>query len=225
MFNVFYDLQTGYITGYQEGDAINEEGVLVVSSLDNLQRKRVNPQTKQLQDKVENLIGEPRSLALYREAVKSPSGCFVEIGVYKGGSAWYLLQAAKELNRSLHLYDTFTGIPYKDDIDPTPVNCFNDVNADEVKNYLPGAVFHIGVFPETLTDDISDISFVHFDGDQYRGVKDVKKYLWPRLVKGGKIFFDDSSLHGGMAGVNKAIDEEFPDYKIHDEVKMKYVEK
>lgn len=223
MFNIFSN-EVGRIIAYQEGnEAIIAPNVLNLENVINIKNKRIFE--GKLVDMPENLIGENRAEALYHEAIKSKNGCFIEIGVYKGGSAWYLLQAAKILGRQLHLFDTFKGIPYQSEDDITPVGCFGDVNVDDVKNYLKGAHFHVGTFPATLPEDLGDISFIHFDGDQYQGVKDVKKYLWPKLVSGGKIFFDDSSYHGGMHGVNKAIDEDFPDYKIHPDVKMKYVVK
>src|SRR6516225_9812716 len=50
------------------------------------------------------------------EYVKAaPPGCFVEVGVFRGGTAWYLSQIAQKQQRALYLYDTFKGIPYKDE--------------------------------------------------------------------------------------------------------------
>jgi hypothetical protein len=224
MFNIFYNTDTGYIHSYHEGAPLICEGVVQAETLD-IKNKRVDPDTKQIIDMPENLVGEQRCMALYHEAVRTPEGSIIEIGVYKGGSAWYLSRAAKKKHCKLHLFDTFEGIPYQSKYDETPVGCFGDVDLEKVKAYLPRATFHVGVFPKTLpaSVQIEPIAFVHFDGDQYQGVKDVKTYLWPCLVSGGKIFFDDSSLHGGMTGVNKAIDEDFPQYKIHEYVRMKYV--
>ena len=40
-------------------------------------------------------------------ASRAPMGAIVEVGVYKGGTAWHLAR----LGRPLYLYDTFEGMP------------------------------------------------------------------------------------------------------------------
>lgn len=233
MFNIHYNKDTGRIISYQDNGFPTHYtqmppncDLLSIDNYQNLDGLRVDLNTKQLVQKTKTLIGEDRAEALAKEASECPPGCFIEIGVYRGGSAFHLLGVANKQKRILHLYDTFTGIPYADSIDLTPVGTFSDTNVDEVRALLPEAMFHIGVFPDTLTDDIQNIAFVHFDGDQYQCTKAMKELLWPRMVSGGKIFFDDSSFHGGMEGVNVAIEEDFPGMiKEHTEVKMKYVVK
>ena len=51
-------------------------------------------------------------LELAATAKTTPAGCFVEVGVWKGGSASYLTEVAEQQNREIFLYDTFTGIPF-----------------------------------------------------------------------------------------------------------------
>lgn len=233
MFNVHYRRETGRIISYQETDEptpleqlpelcdqLSLEKPVDINGL------KVDTKKKILITKHITLIGEDRAEAMAKMAEGTPTGCFVEIGVYKGGSAFYLQQVATKQGRKLHLFDTFTGIPYQEEIDDTPVGCFSDTSLNEVKTYLPKAIFHVGVFPETLTDDVEDIAFVHFDGDQYRCTKAIKTHIWPRMVSGGIIVFDDSCFHGGLRGVNKALEEDF-EGKLREEtdVKMLYVVK
>ena len=40
--------------------------------------------------------------ALIRRAKVSPQGNFVEVGVYKGGTAWHLSKLAEEQNRKIY---------------------------------------------------------------------------------------------------------------------------
>ncbi len=120
-----------------------------------------------------------------------PAGCFVEFGVYKGGSAWRLNEIVKAQGREFHLYDTFTGIPFADACDQFPVNHFGDASLGNVREAIPNAVFHVGVFPETFNEDIGPIAFCHIDADQYRSIKAGWEKFSPLMVPGGVMIFDD----------------------------------
>lgn len=133
----------------------------------------------------------------------TPDGCIVEVGVYKGGSAWALQQVAR--GRTLHLFDTFTGIPEKSEGDNLSIGQFNDANVDLVREALPEAKIHVGVFPATLSDDIQDIAFVHVDCDQQATCRSAIALLWPRIVPGGVMAFDDYPFEG----IKKAIHDAF----------------
>lgn len=133
----------------------------------------------------------------------APDGLILEIGVYKGGSAYALNEVAK--GRTLHLFDTFTGIPEKSPVDQIHVGAFNDAVLSEVLPLFPDAVFHVGKFPDTLTDDVTGIAFVHVDCDQYLTCKLAIETLWPRMIEGGVMAFDDYPFEG----IKKAIHEKF----------------
>lgn len=135
-----------------------------------------------------------------------PPGPFVEVGVYKGGSAWHLATLAAKQGRALHLFDTFTGIPHKSHWDQHEIGDFGDADFETVKAAIPDARFHVGVFPETLPGDLWDIAFAHIDCDQYRSIKSACICLWPRMAPGGIMLFDD---YGSIAAANKAVDEFF----------------
>lgn len=140
-------------------------------------------------------------------AAGTPPGRFVEVGVWQGGSAQFLYEVAQFQKRSLHLFDTFTGIPHASAFDMHKVGDFSEgVNLEAMQKVMPQAAFHSGVFPATLPSWLDRIAFVHEDADQYQSTKDVIAHLWPRLIKGGVMLFDDYWTTD-CPGSRKAIDE------------------
>jgi O-methyltransferase len=133
-----------------------------------------------------------------------PSGAFVEVGVYQGGSACALSELARKQNRSLYLYDTFCGIPWKSSVDSHNVGDFADCSATSVQNACPGAYVVTGVFPASAIA-MGPVAFAHLDCDQYRSYHEAIDYLLPRMVKGGILWFDDSpDLEGARLAVSEA---------------------
>lgn len=162
--------------------------------------------------------GRPKSrieheqlLALEELAKTAPEGEFIEVGVYRGGSAWYLYNVAMKRRRSLHLFDTFTGIPNRGPMDERRAGDYADTNLDDLKAQFPKAIFHVGIFPETLPDDLTDIAFVHVDCDQYDGHRACIDLLYPRMVPGGIMLFDDYPF---LTGAKQAVDESFPPERL-----------
>jgi hypothetical protein len=143
--------------------------------------------------------------AIVRE---TPSGHeMAEVGVFKGGSAWFIAKVADERGVKLHLFDTFSGIPIGEPDDSNHIGEFDAGGPEAVAAALPNAILHVGIFPDTLPPSgMETLSFVHSDCDQYYSVRAVIDLLWPRIVPGGVIAFDDMDTHGGQ----KAIRETFP---------------
>lgn len=129
---------------------------------------------------------------LINKARTAPEGCFVEVGVYKGGTAYHLSNLAEEQNRQIFLYDTFEGIPYTSEMDYHKVGDFNDTDYQTVKNAIPYATVVKGLFPESAIE-MPPIAFLHLDCDQYKSVIDSVNYLLPKMVPRGIIWFDDAS--------------------------------
>lgn len=148
----------------------------------------------------DNAIGH-----LCRLARGSPPGCLVEVGVYRGGTAWHLAAVAREQGRKLHLYDTFTGIPVKHGIDRHQIGDFNDVRLQAVMEAIPDAHFHVGVVSRE-TEAPRGVAFVHVDCDQYESYRAVIERFWPEVVEGGAMLFDD---YGHCDGARAAVDESF----------------
>jgi predicted O-methyltransferase YrrM len=139
-------------------------------------------------------------------AEQTPSGAFVELGVYRGGSARKLADVAERQGRALHLFDTFTGIPFKGHHDNHAVGDFADTDEDAVRRLIPTAHFHVGVFPDTMPADLGSIAFAHIDADQYQSYKDAIRLFSPLMVEGGVMWFDDV---GCLESADKAVQEEF----------------
>ncbi len=143
----------------------------------------------------------------------APDGCIVELGVYKGGSAWALSEVAR--GRRLHLFDTFEGIPQADEIDKLKIGDFGDVEMEEIIQWFPTAALHIGMFPDTFWKSQSlftwDIAFLHIDCDQYATCKNAIEILWPKVVPNGIMAFDDWPL----PGIQKAVIDYFGGDPIH----------
>lgn len=133
----------------------------------------------------------------------SPAGCFVEFGVYQGGTAWHLAEIARAQGRALYLYDTFSGMPFKSEIDSHKAGDFGDTSLEQVQAAIPDAICCAGVFPGSLVD-MPPVAFAHVDADQYQSIKDAIARLSPLLVPGGSIVFDDYKC---LAGADQAIAE------------------
>lgn len=141
--------------------------------------------------------------AMCERARRTPAGCFVEVGVYHGGSAWFLAQAAQEQLRMCFLYDTFTGIPYRGEHDSHQVGDFSDTSLRLVQAAVPTAMCIAGVFPASAIN-MGPVAFVHLDVDQYQSYRDALEYFEPRMVKGGVIWCDDVDC---LAGATRAVEE------------------
>lgn len=151
------------------------------------------------------LIGELEAHWLRGVAWAMPKGNFVELGVYQGGSAWHLAEVAKAQDRKLYLFDTFTGIPFQDQVDSHQTGDFCDTSSEAVAALIPSAIIVKGVFPETMIP-LLPVALVHVDCDQYRSVKAACEIFPKFMVPGGVMIFDD---YGQLEGATLAVDESF----------------
>ncbi len=155
----------------------------------------------------QSLVGPHIIKCLIETAGSVSPGCFVEVGVYKGGTAWHLAKLAEDQNREIFLFDTFTGIPYKGLFDPVTPGTFSDTSADEVQKAIPYAKVVQGIFPQSAqTIELPVVAFVHLDCDQYQSIKEAALFLSPKMVKGGIMWFDD---YGCLEGADMAVNELF----------------
>ena len=142
-------------------------------------------------------------------AIESIGGDLAELGVRRGGVG--LLLARRCPSRTVHLYDTFTGIPwdgFDDRVDRHRPGEFA-TPLDEVKRNLadcPNVAFHPGLFPGTAKE--GRYALVHLDADLYASTLAGLKWFWPRLNTGGAIVLDDWKWHF-CPGVEKAVEEFF----------------
>lgn len=136
-------------------------------------------------------------------------GIVIEVGVYRGGSAMFL--ALENLDREIHVFDTFAGIPG----DPWELD--GHKRGDFVADYEDVAEFlkdchnikiYRGVFPATLPKGIGPVALAHIDVDMEQSARESIIALWPKLSPGGYLVFDDYGAEG-CRGVKRAVDEMF----------------
>jgi hypothetical protein len=137
----------------------------------------------------------------------APPGALVEIGVYRGGTAWHMAEIARMRGSKLYLYDTFTGIPHArpEMGDAHKVGDFGDADLDNIRRHIPDANIIVGVFPDSLVP-MDPVAFVHCDCDQYESVRAVCLTMPPLMVFGGTIILDDYNC---LQGANTAVNELF----------------
>lgn len=143
-------------------------------------------------------------------ATGRPPGCFVEVGVYQGGSASVLYKIAQREGRALYLYDSFTGMPVHDEGDSHQLGDFADCYVERIRETMPEAILVPGIFPATLVP-MPPIAFVHADADQYRSTRDICEQLGPLMVPGSAMLFDD---YRQIKACIRAVDECFPQRRI-----------
>ncbi|MDQ7007414.1 MAG: TylF/MycF/NovP-related O-methyltransferase [Acidobacteriota bacterium] len=140
-------------------------------------------------------------------------GDVAEVGVYRGGTARLLGEALGDSGKTLHLFDTFCGMPETDpQRDYHERGEFDDTSLDAVRAFLQGldrVAFHPGRFPASATTvRESRFCFVHVDVDIYRSVFDCCSFFYPRLTSGGLLVFDDYGFVT-CPGAKEAVDEFF----------------
>ena len=152
-----------------------------------------------LSEPVNGLVGLDVTEEMIELARASPAaGCFVEVGVFQGGTAQYLHALAWEQRRNLYLYDTFTGIPFADPDkgDSHRVGEFADTSFEALQKLCPYAMIVAGVFPGSAVE-MPPVAFAHLDCDQYRSITESVTHLAPLMMAGGLIWFDDSPVLDG----------------------------
>ena len=139
-------------------------------------------------------------------------GDIAELGVYKGETASELNRLFP--NRTLHLFDTFSGFSDKD-VEAEDGRSFaksgdfSDTSADFVRTRLPHpetARFYVGRFPSLLPEDGTRFALVSLDPDLYLPTAEGLKYFYPRLVGGGVIIIHDYNS-AQFRGVREAVTE------------------
>jgi len=168
------------------------------------------------------MCSNARLRGLYRGAKyvvqRGIPGDFVECGCALGGSAALIALTLRELGaeRDLWLFDTFEGLPAptEDDPDLEIARMFTGTclgTLQEVRELFwqlkigERARFAKGMFQDTLpAAPVSEIAFLHIDGDWYESVKTCLENLYDKVVPGGLIQFDD---YGCWKGARRAVDE------------------
>jgi ADP-heptose:LPS heptosyltransferase len=174
------------------------------------------------QCELNSLLDSRRILAvleLVKLAASQSDGEVIEMGVYRGGSAaaigWMLRRAG--LERTVHLFDTFGGMPATGELDTHEEFDFSDTSATAVAESLNRVVsgfpfrFHPGFFSDTLREVREQhFCFAHIDADLYHSVREACEFAYPRMDAGGIMLFDDYAAPS-CPGAKTAVDEFFRD--------------
>jgi O-methyltransferase len=139
-------------------------------------------------------------------------GDFWECGVWRGGSAAAIKDVIGD-TKNLYLFDSFEGLPDPCEHDNHHVKGdFKEVEFQDVSSYFSqfnNVKIVKGWIPETFKGfEDHMICFCHIDLDMYQSYKDTLNFVWPRLVKGGILVFDDYDQPTCL-GAKKATDEFF----------------
>ena len=138
-------------------------------------------------------------------------GDLLEAGVYRGGSALMIWSAQRDVagRRTLHLFDSFAGLPSPGGRDRHAEGDFRDTSPGAVQSLFPpgsAVATHAGWIPDTFrASGVEAVAFAHVDLDLEKSVRDACEFIYPRLTPGGVIVFDDygwASCPGARAAVD-----------------------
>lgn len=146
-------------------------------------------------------------------STKNIIGSVAEVGVFQGEFAKYINQAFPD--RTLYLFDTFTGFDKNDLKHDTDHNYYKlDQDFSKTSENLviskmkhpEKCVVKKGYFPESLNGMEDTFSFVSLDTDLYKPILEGLNYFYPRLSEGGFVFVHDYN-NTCYEGVKVAVDE------------------
>jgi O-methyltransferase len=153
-------------------------------------------------------------LLAYEIIKKNVPGSVVELGVYRGAFAKYLNQGFS--NRTLYLFDTFSGFDEKDMATEKVINPnlqhqdFSATSVQEMLDLLPypqNCVVKMGTFPDTFKGmEGEHFALVSLDADLYAPTLAGLELFYQRLSKGGYIMVHDFN-NALYEGCRKAVEE------------------
>jgi O-methyltransferase len=187
--------------------------------------RRVRPRTMTSPDKLFALI-----LATRYVVEHGIPGAIVECGVWRGGSMQavaHALLARRVVDRDLHLFDTFAGMPAPtardrrrdgrlaaDLMERRPkdsrvwaIATLDDVRAGMAETgYPPERIhYHAGLVEDTVPAEAPpDIALLRLDTDWYESTRHELEHLYDRLPSGAVLLLDD---YGHWQGARQAVDE------------------
>jgi O-methyltransferase len=145
-------------------------------------------------------------------------GSAVECGVFRGGTALLAARTLADLGQSsrpLHLFDTFEGMAAnastQESFRPGDFGRTSEGHVRQLLASHPALHLHAGFIPDTFAGlELGPVAWAHVDLDLYDSIRDAVAYLYPRLVPGGCLVFDDYGFPS-CPGARRAVDELFAD--------------
>jgi O-methyltransferase len=165
---------------------------------------------------LETLIDYQRLATLWAAArlCRDVPGDAIECGVYRGGSAALIAEGLQGTAKTLHLCDSFQGLPAPTEQDNFhKAHDFADASPDAIRTGLEAlglvATIHVGWFATTLPR-LAERRFAlaHVDADLYESVRECLLFCHPRMSAGGVMVFDDYASPT-CEGARAAVDEFF----------------
>ena len=156
-------------------------------------------------------------------------GNILELGTYKCGTTIMMARFLKKIKskRKVIGCDAFIGLPYEDkhSLQKNAKGWLSDVTVEyvleKIKKFEVDDKITIikGLFEETLYKSLSEKKFsvVLIDCDVYDAAKFSLEFVYPRLVEGGIIMFDDYDRvdrKNPIWGETKAVDEYCSEHNI-----------
>lgn len=150
------------------------------------------------------------------EITKHLKGDYVEIGTYKGKSAFVAADyiAKKNINRICYFFDTYEGFNYetaRNSKDSSWYQTHQDISMEAVQNLLkdyPHArVVRLNIIDDDLPKDIKKISVCNIDVDIYEAVLAALKKVSPYVQVKGIIIVEDQGHTPRLAGAYCAFKE------------------
>ena len=145
---------------------------------------------------------------------KKLKGCFVECGVWKGGSAAVFIKLAED--RDVWLFDSFEGMPKTRIKKDQKILKKGDnlASIEEINNLFRRLKLNRknvkivkGWFNITLPkfkNKVGEIAILRIDADFYESTKSCLDNMFDNVVKNGYVILDD---YFGFIGCKKAVDE------------------
>jgi O-methyltransferase len=132
-------------------------------------------------------------LAAQRVLDEGVEGAFAEVGVWRGETSAFLHRVAPE--RTLYLFDTFTGFPEADLPRGAADARFRDTSEQAVRRRVgpsPRVVLRPGYVPATLAGlEAERFAFVLLDLDLLEPTRASLEFFYPRLSAGGYLVVHD----------------------------------
>jgi O-methyltransferase len=160
------------------------------------------------------MVDQFRLWTLWFLTKQLPSGDILEIGSWKGGSGAVIATAAATPGRqnAVILADTFAGVVKAGSNDTyykggEHANTSRELVAEFMRSLALNEVTILqGVFPEETAADIEDRRFAlcHIDVDVYQSARDCFEWVWPKMIRGGLVVFDDYGFYG-CEGVTRLV--------------------
>jgi O-methyltransferase len=154
---------------------------------------------------------------LVSESSKLERGDLIEVGVWRGGSGALIAKKCQlaGIGDMVYLCDTFQGVVKAGTRDTA---YRGGEHSDTSRAAVEALCSHLqldrvcileGIFPEQCGHLVEDHRFrlCHIDVDVYDSAKDIAEWVWPRLVPGGIIVYDDYGFYS-CSGVTQFVNQE-----------------